>query len=382
MKKALIVTTVSGFVPQFERNNVHILQKMGYEVHYASNFKNPHYGTDNHRLDGTNIVCHQVDFVRSPYQIRQNLLAYRQLKKVIEENEFQLVHCHTPMGGALARLAGSRKQKKQILRILYTAHGFHFFDGAPCINWLLYYPIERWLARYTDVLITINQEDYERAKRFCKKKKTKVEYIPGVGVDLDIFKRTGHETQEREKLGIDSQRFHIVAVGELNSNKNQTMILQAIASLRDKEVICSICGKGTSEAYLQKQIQKYGLEEQVSLLGYRSDISDILQTADCFIFCSEREGLGIAALEALACEVPVIASDNRGTREYMQHRKNGLVCMKFQPEVYAEAIRTLKESKGLIESMRSCCRKTAERFSIQETEKIMQIIYKREDSCF
>ena len=135
------------------------------------------------------------------------------------------------------------------------------------------------------------------------------------------------------------------------------------------------------EAYLQKQIQKYGLEGQVSLLGYRSDISDILQTADCFIFCSEREGLGIAALEALACEVPVIASDNRGTREYMQHRKNGLVCMNFQPEVYAEAIRILKESKGLIESMRSCCRKTAERFSIQETEKIMQIIYKREDSC-
>ena len=147
MKKALIVTTVSGFVPQFEMNNVHMLQKMGYEVHYASNFKNPHYGTDNHRLDGTNIVCHQVDFVRSPYQIKQNLLAYRQLKKVIEENEFQLVHCHTPMGGALARLAGSRKQKKQTLRMLYTAHGFHFFDGAPYINWLLYYPIERWLAR-------------------------------------------------------------------------------------------------------------------------------------------------------------------------------------------------------------------------------------------
>ncbi|MBO5278732.1 MAG: glycosyltransferase, partial [Lachnospiraceae bacterium] len=162
MKRVLIVTTVSGFVPQFEMNNVRILQEMGYEVHYASNFKNPHYGKDNHRLEGTGVVCHQVDFVRSPFRFIQNMRAYAQLRKLMRENQFQMVHCHTPMGGVLARLA-ARKYRRTGTKVLYTAHGFHFYKGAPVFNWLFYYPVEWLLARWTDVLITINEEDYQRA---------------------------------------------------------------------------------------------------------------------------------------------------------------------------------------------------------------------------
>ena len=191
MKKALLVTHVSGFVPQFEMG---ILQNMGYEVHYASNYHNPSYGDDNRRLDGTGIIRHQVDFERSPYSLK-NVTAYRQLKQLMEEERFDLVHCHTPMGGVLARLAAHATNTGPVI---YTAHGFHFYKGAPLLNWLIYYPVERWLSRYTDIQITINHEDFMRAKHF---KAGRVVRIHGVGIDLDQEDQSVRE-EKRLELGI------------------------------------------------------------------------------------------------------------------------------------------------------------------------------------
>ena len=140
MKKVLLVTHVSGFVPQFEMNNVRSLQKLGYEVHYATNYNNVSYGTDNHRLDNTGIVRHQVDFARSPFDIKAHKIACRQLKDLMEAEEFSLLHCHTPVGAALARIVACKYRKKG-LKVIYTAHGFHFYKGAPLKYWLMFYPV-------------------------------------------------------------------------------------------------------------------------------------------------------------------------------------------------------------------------------------------------
>ena len=160
-KKALLVTTVSGFVPQFEMNNVRILQDMGYEIHYAANYNTPSYGDDNHRLDGTGIVRHQIDFVRSPFKA-ENLKVYRQLCKLMKSEHFDLVHCHTPMGGVMARLAAHATKTGPVI---YTAHGFHFFKGAAPINWLCYYPMEKFLSRYRPA-------DLYQSGRLCLRQKT------------------------------------------------------------------------------------------------------------------------------------------------------------------------------------------------------------------
>lgn len=209
-KKALLVTRVSGFVPQFEMNDVKILQKMGYEVHYASDFKIIVYGMDNERLQGTGIVCHDIGFCRSPFS-RKVVSSYRELKKIMLEEQFDLIHCHMPVTGVVTRLAAEavRKKTKRDVPVLYTAHGFHFFRGAPLINWLYYIP-ERWLARYTDRLITINKEDYQRASGFPVR--GKVEKIPGVGVDycskeLEEEERKSIRKRKREELGITSSDY-------------------------------------------------------------------------------------------------------------------------------------------------------------------------------
>lgn len=323
-KKALIVTTVSGFVPQFERNNVKILQELGYEVHYASNFNNISYGEDNERLADTGLICHQVDFERSPFAFFQNKRAYRQLKKIVEQGQYSLVHCHTPVGAALTRMVCAGKQRKKELRVIYTAHGFHFYKGAPVRYWLLFYPVECILARYTDVLITINREDFERAKRFCKHKRTNVEYVPGIGIDLNYWRgstlnpgeREAIRRQVREELAVADSEKLLLSVGELIPRKNHAFVIEELQEYgKEHKFHYFICGKGVLKEKLSQLIKEKNMEDRVTLLGYRSDIRNLLYAADLFIFPSKQEGLPVALLEAVAAGVEVRASDIRGNRE-------------------------------------------------------------------
>ncbi len=385
MKKVLIVTTVSGFVPQFEMNNVRILQEMEYEVHYASNFQNVSYGMDNHRLDGTGVVRHQVDFARSPFDIKSNPKAYWQLKKIMKEHQFALVHCHTPVGAVLARLV-AKSYRKQGTKVIYTAHGFHFYKGAPWKFWLVSYPMEWWLAYHTDVLITINEEDFENAKKLPIGKKYnkngKVYKIDSVGIDLERYQSIVVTKEEkRREFGIPNNAFIIVSVGELNWNKNHAIVVEAIGKLKKDNIYYLICGEGIEKIPLKEQAKRLGIEKQVLLTGFREDIPEILKTADVMAFPSLREGLGVVAIEAMASGVPVIASDNRGTREYMRDGWNGYVVSKNTAEEVAKAIQMVYQlPKKEYEMMQQNCLETAKRFSSIQVSKKMRQIYKELDN--
>lgn len=389
MKKALIVAHVSGFVPQFEMNNVKLLQEMGYEVHYASNFNNVSYGTDNSRLEGTGLVCHQVDFERSPFDFQNNIRAYRQMKHLMLEQHFELVHCHTPVGGVYARLAAGKHRKKGT-RVIYTAHGFHFYKGAPFKFWMVSYPVEWLLAHVTDTLITINEEDFQNAKKLTLAKRNEkagqAYKIDSVGIDLKKYEKDKHtETIRRvirQEFGIPEDAFVLLSVGELNWNKNHAVVVEALGKLKEPNLYYIICGEGIEKLPLAERARHLGLEDRVYLPGFRTDIPDILKAADGFAFPSLREGLGLVAVEALASGVPVIASDNRGTREYMQDGSNGYVVWNNDTDGMAEAIgklyRMWKEEKADYEEMCRQARKTAERFGSKNVNKTMKAIYLQE----
>lgn len=408
MKKALIVTTVSGFVPQFEMNNVYILQSMGYEVHYASNFRNPSYGSDNSRLDGTGIVRHQVDFARSPFQVRENGRAYRQLVQLLREQQFGLLHCHTPVGAALARIAAGscekkrRNKKAKSLKVIYTAHGFHFYKGAPFRYWLLFYPVEWWLAHDTDVLITINEEDYMRARHFCGHSKTKVERIAGAGVDISYFSGADLPEGEREyirnsvrkKLHITKDEVVFLSVGELIPRKNHSAAIKAFARLeeeakegkRERSISLGsfrylICGQGVLKGELQQQIDAFGLAEKITLMGYQTDIRALLYAADVFVFPSLQEGMPMALLEAAAAGLPVIVSDIRGNRELIKvlEHAESFQDVKELKQKLKEALNAetdAADSHSTIGSI-SCRMKAYDKHQISER---MQKIYKETES--
>ena len=377
-KKALIITTVSGFVPQFEMNNVKIMQELGYEVHYASNYNMPHYGKDNSRLEGTGIIQHQVDFVRSPFKLRQNLRAFKQLRQLEKKEQFELVHCHTPMGGVLGRIVfgilGSKKTK-----IMYTAHGFHFFKGAPIKNWLSFYPVEKFLSKWTDLLITINKEDYERAKKAFHAKK--VVYIPGVGVDVDKIAKVKVDTEvKRKEIGIDKDAILVLSVGELNLNKNHEIVIKALAKLQNEKIHYVIAGAGELEEKLRKLSKELNIENQVHLLGFRSDVLELNKVCDIFVFPSIREGLSVSLMEAMASGKPVVCSNIRGNRDLVNVNGGRLFETKdvksvksaLQQLIQLSEEDLLEMGKFNLNFINKCSISVVEKLMIQEYKKLLR----------
>lgn len=383
LKKALLVTRVSGFIPQHEMNNVRILQKMGYEVHYATDLNNVVYGKDNNRLNNTGIITHQIDFVKSPFSADVKK-SYVQLKRLMLSEKFDLVHCHMPMSGVIARLVAKRVRKEsgRDIPVLYTAHGFHFFKGAPLKNWI-YYPVERYLARYTDRLILINHEDYKRGRKFPVR--GRVEYVPGVGIklpegrhmhniDVDrkasyIYKITGKKITPDTKV--------LVSIGELSKRKNHMLLVEMMKELMDLDIICIIGGLGSEEVAIRKKIQKLHLKEKVFLAGYINDVSGLLAVSDCFLLPSFREGLPVVVMEAMAAGLPVIAGRIRGVTDLIEHTKGGYLVKSFKPEDFAVKVRKMFIVLSDIrrEQMGRWNIKRVKKFSRDVVEKRMWDIY-------
>lgn len=376
--KALIVTRVSGFVPQFEMNHVRILQQMGYEVHYAANFDVVVYGEDNSRLEGTGIVCHHIAFCRSPFS-PEVLSSYRQLKQLILTEQFDLIHCHMPMTGVITRMAAQavRRRTKRKTPVIYTAHGFHFYSGAPIKNWIYYLP-ERWLARYTDCLITMNEEDYERARTFPVR--GSAWKIPGVGIELGEDKETDEDRAEirhrvRAELGISETDFVIISVGELTVRKNHIQILRMLCECGDKAIKYVLCGSGPLWDELKAFAAEHQLENRVVFTGYCQNIDDMLAASDCFVFPSFQEGLPMAVMEAMRAGLPVIANQIRGNVDLIENGKGGMLLKNGTAAEYLEAVIRLKSTLGHAREMGEWNRKRIRNFSVSQVIQKMTKIY-------
>lgn len=382
MKKVLIIATVGGFLKKFEMRNVRILREMGYEVHYAANLENQVYRFEPEELEAEGVRLHHIAISKSPYDLISHKRELRALTELIRRENISLIHCHTPVGGYLGRVA-AKKTGKADLKVIYTSHGFHFYAGAPRIRGAIFRKVEERLAAATDVIITINGEDYRNARDFRLKPGGAVYRVPGIGLDMEQFPMPEPEEKAacRRRLGIPEDTFFLLSVGELNRNKNHRVVLQAMHELEStgnggRKILYGICGEGPGRGALEAEIRRLGLEGQAVLYGYCGSVRDYLAGADAFAFPSRREGLGMAALEALSMGIPVLAADNRGTREYMEPGKNGYVYGWQDADGFAEGIRKLEDqSEEERKRMRDSCRESAGPFEKSRTEKIMRQIY-------
>lgn len=320
-----------------------------------------------------NVKLLHSDISRSPFAFHHNYKAYKQLLKIIQEYKLDYIHCNTPVGGLLGRLAG---KKCNVKKVIYQAHGFHFYKGAPLLNWLLYYPVEKWLARYTDALITINREDYALAQRKMKLKKGgKVYYVPGVGVDCEKFRKvTIDKGSKRRALGIPEDAVLLLSVGELNGNKNHETVIRAIANM---DVYYIIAGRGDSQQYLENLVDALNLRDRVKLLGFRSDVKDLYDIADIFAFPSFREGLPLSLMEAMASGLPVVASRIRGNVDLVEDGVNGFLCDPRDAEDFAKKIRKLLDDPGLAEGFRNESLKKIQHYDRRVVVAQLQEIYSK-----
>lgn len=334
--RILYVTTVGGTMSFFPRLVGELIGD-GHTVDIATN-ESLSPVPDCYRKWGCTI--YQISCTRSPLE-KSTLKAVKEIKKIVSEGGYDIVHCHTPVAAMCTRLA-CRKLRKDGLKVFYTAHGFHFCKGAPLKNWLLYYPVEWICAWMTDVLITINEEDYALAKKHMHAKR--VEYVPGVGIDLEKFKPlsdafapvTSCDTSDaatgdlvnaassaalRESLGIRDGDTVFVSVGELNKDKNHILMIKALERLKRDDYKYIVCGTGALKEYLTQYVRDAGLDGQVKLLGFRSDIAEILKIADVFVFPTSFEGLPVSLMEAIATKVIAICSDGRGMRDLVKDER-------------------------------------------------------------
>lgn len=342
MKKVLFTATVDSHILHFHIPFLKLFKDKGYEVHVATNGDEKIPYCDKK---------HVISFERSPIKIN-NLKAIKQLKKVIEEENFEIIHCHTPMGSVVTRLA-ARKARKNGTRVIYTAHGFHFYKGAPLLNWMLFYPIEKWLSRYTDTLITINDEDYQLAKK--KFKKTNVEYVPGVGIDpkkFDIKMSDKEKDKLRKEIGIKKSDFVMIYPARLDKNKNHILLINAMNNIIkvDSSVKLLLPGDDELNGFYQEQVKKMELGNNILFLGYRTDINKLLKICNLAVSSSLREGLGLNLVEALYSGIPIVATHNRGHNEIVKNNVNGLYSLN-NAEDFSSKILYIKNNISMFKNL-------------------------------
>lgn len=378
MKRVLITTALAGFIRSFLKNDIQILQSMGYEVHCAAN-KN-HAGAEDIEefFKENNIIFHQINFSSNKPISKATIYAYKQLRKLKRKYKFDIVHCHTPISGALTRLAFNNTRKNGT-KVIYTTHGFYFHKRSSKKTWIIYRTIEDIISRLSDMIITINKEDFENAKKMhC----SKVRYINGVGVDTRRFINCNIERSKyRERIGISKDSLMILAIGELSKRKNHQVIIKALGQLNIKNVVFVICGSGMTEEATTDELKELAIENDVKLLllGLRKDIPEIIKCADIGVISSTREGLGLAGIEMLAGGLPLVASNVHGIMDYMEDGKTGYVCDPYNEDNFADGISKLLD-KETRQKMKSKCVNSAQRFdkliSYNQMSKIYQEIIK------
>ena len=379
MKKVLIVASVVSFIEWFNKENVEYLkQSLGCEVHIACNFD---YMDDTDvartqryiaKLKDQGIHLHNIAFAREPLN-RENIDAYKKLKAIIGREHFDLIHCHTPAVAMLTRLA-ARRARRQGSVVMYTCHGFHFHNASPKKNWMIYYPVERFLSRFCDYIVTINKEDFNRAKTLhCKN----VRYIPGVGVATNrIGKLVVDKAAKKESIGVPRDKLLILSAGELIERKNHEVIIRALAKINDPNVYYAIAGKGPLREELAELAKELGLSERVIFLGFRTDVFELYHAADISAFPSRIEGLGLAGVEAMAAGVPLVSSNVHGILDYVIDGKTGYAVAPDDADGFADAIKKLVDDPGLRESMRSACLAAVEPFELSNALNAMWEIYR------
>lgn len=362
--KILYVTTISNTLNAFLIPHIKALLDEGHQVDVACNLVQP--------LDAglLSMGCkiYKVPFSRSPIN-KNNYNAFRRLKEIQLNENYEIMHTHTPIASAIVRLL---RRHLDSFKVIYTAHGFHFFEGAPMINWVIYYPIEKWLSKYTDVLITINSEDYHRASN--KMQAGRVEQISGIGFDTKVYMNR-NTSKLRKSLKIENEDMLLISVGELNANKNHITLIRALKVINAPDIHLVVCGEGPLRETLLDEVKHLGLENQVTLLGFRRDVKDWLHSSDVFLFPSKREGLGIAALEAMASGLPIITSNVHGITDYSKSDVTGYLYDPKDVSGFAEGIKKLKNSKDLRLTMGSNNVRSVLKYDITNVLSQMSIIY-------
>lgn len=369
-KKVLMVATYGDFFAAFEVDNIKILNDLGIEVYLCANWEDSRYNYKTDKLKNVKYKTINIPFRRSPFSM-VNIINFFKLNKLLRSETFFSIDCHNAVVGVYARLSG---YINKVPKVIYTAHGFQFFKGGSILDWIIYYPIEKFLSKITDILIVINNEDYEVTKQFhCPK----VVKIPGVGVDTTRFSRNYNydNSLKKKSLGLPDESFIVLSVGELSKRKNHQVIIKALAKLNEPNIYYLIVGQGKEHHKLTNLIKELNLESNIFLLGHRDDILELNNISDIVAFPSKREGLGIAAIESLSMGLPLISTNVQGINDYSIDGITGYTFKYNDVTGFSEAINLMYKNIELRNELSNNARKISLDYDQKVVNKIMRELY-------
>lgn len=372
--KILYVTTISSTINAFLVPHIKHLIKQGYTVDVATNI------TDdvNREIIDMGVKVYDVEFQRTPISLK-NANAYKRMKEIQNEEKYDIIHVHTPVASFVTRYA-MRKEKN--LKIIYTCHGFHFYKGGSIINWILFYPIEKIAAKWTDRLITINTEDYEVANKFNLRNHGQVSKMNGVGIEREKYIIENFDKSKyRKQLGLNDDDFVILVLAELNKNKNHIQLIKAMSLLKDKypNIKAIFAGTGPLEDDIKNHIKENELEDKIRLLGWRNDVKELINSSDLVGLFSKREGLGKCLLEAMICGKCVIATNTRGPRELIDQDINGFMFEVGDIENTAKSIEKIYSDNKLRHEFEERVVYTANKYLLDNVLNQLSDVY--EEAC-
>lgn len=376
MSKILFISNISNRITTFVTASITAAHSLDLDFYQAANWQDADPMQIEKDEKAYDIKIKSVPISRNPLA-KTNLIAYKELVAFIKKENIDYIHCNTPTGGILGRLAG---KKCHVKKVIYQAHGFHFYKGAPKKNWLIYYPVEKWLAHYTDALITINNEDFELAKNKLKLRKNgKVYYVPGVGIDTTQYALSAKAREEKRiELKLHEDDVALISMGDLIERKNYDTAIRAIAVAKNPALQYFICGKGPEEENLKTLAKILGVSEQIHFLGFRSDIKELLAAVDVFLFTTKQEGLPRSMMEAMASGLPCIASEIRGNTDLLEGTDGGYLCETTDVSAYAEALYLLANDSALREKRGKNNLITIQKFSTETVNEEIRKIYESE----
>lgn len=363
-KKIMMLCTTDNMIWQFLLPHIKHLESLGNTVECVC-AKTGFWFEELEKQHG--IKMHEINFARSPLSPK-NLKGYKQLKKLQRQEKFEVVYCQQPVGGVMGRLLA----KKYKLPCIYTAHGFHFFKGNSKIKNFIFKTIENYCSKWTDALITINEEDYQAALKMNAKKVYK---INGIGYDPKKYQEGRKRENIRKELGLIDE-FTILTVAEIIKRKNYETMINAINELKEENIKFLICGRGQDKEEIEQKVKDLGLEQKVQFLGYRKDINDIMIASDLYLLPSYQEGLTLSIIEALHFGLPVVTSTARGNKDLIEDVKGGFVCNPDDHKAIAEKIKLIKENESLRNLMKQENLKNSKNYDIDVVQKQLEEIYK------
>jgi glycosyltransferase EpsD len=370
MKKILFVANIHKHFRAFHIPYIEYLKKDGYEVHVAANDSSTLIPEADKQFD--------LPINRSPFS-KNNIIAIKKLKTILAEEKYSLIHCHTAMGSVVARLAARRFRARGSLKVLYTVHGFHFYKGSSKLYWMLYYPIEKYLSRYTDGLITINDEDYKLAISNNFKCKNIFKTF-GIGINNTKFNNVSFDNriQIRKMNGYPNDSFIIIYIAEFIHRKNHKFILDSIPLLKEKidNFKFIFAGRGLLKEELEKFSNIRGLTENVDFLGFRRDIGELISMSDIGVSVSKQEGLPMNIAEEMFAGKPIIASKIRGHVDLIEHGVNGFLYTSGDRHAFVSQISELYKNRELYNTISKNVKKGVKKYELSSCLEEMKLIYK------